>query len=146
MSQDLKYDESVADQVCERIIGGESLLSISKDPQLPAQSTIYKWLLRVPEFAEKYARAREAQMEAMAEDILQIADDTGNDTKYVGENGTPVADNEWISRSKLRVDTRKWLMSKLAPKKYGDKQQVALTDPEGGPLQIISTVPRPAKE
>jgi hypothetical protein len=66
-------------------------------------------------------------MEAMAADILEIADETGRDTKFVGENDTPVPDNEWISRSKLRVDTRKWLMSKLAPKKYGEKQQVELS-------------------
>ena len=56
-------------------------------------------------FAERYARARTTQMEAMAEEILAISDD----------------DEAEKQRSKLRVDTRKWLMSKLAPKKYGDK-------------------------
>jgi hypothetical protein len=84
-------------------------------------------------------------MEAMAADIIEIADDSSGDIELDGE-GKPRQNAEFMNRSRLRVDTRKWLMSKLAPKKYGDKQQVALTDPEGGPLRIVSTVPRPPKQ
>ena len=66
-------------------------------------------------------------MEAMSDEILAIADDSTNDAMTITRRDgseSEVADNEWINRSRLRVDTRKWLMSKLAPKKYGDKQQV----------------------
>ena len=129
MTQALQYDEAIAEEICERIACGESLNKLAGSEGFPAQSTVYKWLLRVPAFAEKYARAREAQMEAMAVEILEIADDTSGDTMTVkrGDYETEVANNEWINRSRLRVDTRKWLMSKLQPKKYGDKITQELT-------------------
>lgn len=71
-------------------------------------------------------------MEAMAEEILEIADDGLNDFKQV--DGRQVVDQENINRSRLRVDTRKWLMSKLAPKKYGDRTVLA-GDPEN-PINV----------
>lgn len=88
-----------------------------------------------------YARAREQQMEAMAEETLDIADETNRDTIIKkGKDGSEyeAPDAEWIARSKLRVDTRKWLMSKLAPKKYGDKITNELTGPNGQPLGNLS--------
>jgi len=72
------------------------------------------------EAANRYARAKELQMDYLAEELLEISDDGSNDT-IINEKGQKVEDKEWTNRSKLRVDTRKWLMSKLAPKKYGDK-------------------------
>ena len=91
---------------------------------MPGMSFVFKWLGEDPEFAKQYARAREDQAEAMLEEILEIADDSSNDTvETYDKAGNPIdtANTEWIQRSKLRVDARKWAMSKLAPKKYGDK-------------------------
>lgn len=76
---------------------------------MPAASTIFKWLASNEEFAEQYARAKEAQADAMADEIVDIAD---------GDNG---ADPQ---RDRLRVDARKWVAAKLKPKKYGDKLDV----------------------
>lgn len=71
-------------------------------------------------FAERYARARETGFEVLADELTEIADETAHDTvKDAQGNDRP--NNEWISRSKLRVDTRKWLLSKMLPKVYGDK-------------------------
>ena len=67
-----------------------------------------------------YARAREYRCDIMAEDIIDIADDGTNDY-YEDENGNIKTDHENINRSRLRVDARKWVLSKIAPKKYGDK-------------------------
>jgi hypothetical protein len=86
------------------VIQGESIKQIALDPAMPVQSTIYVWLNDQPEFAEMYARAKRAQADLMAEDIVAIADDQDED----------------VNRSRLRVDARKWLMAKLAPRKYGD--------------------------
>jgi hypothetical protein len=61
----------------------------------------------------------------MLDEILEIADDTSQDTTITDFGPKP--DTEWISRSKLRVDARKWAMSKLAPKKYGDAKSIDLT-------------------
>lgn len=89
---------------------------------MPNCSTVFLWLLRHKEFSEQYTRAREAGMDAMAEEILDIAEEKPMATITFGENGIKeCVDNAGIQRNRLRVDTRKWLMSKLAPKKYGDK-------------------------
>ncbi len=87
---------------------------------MPCQATVFNWLSREKSFLEQYMRAREAQMEVMAQEIIDIADDGRNDT-YTDEDGNEHTNQDVINRSRLRVDTRKWLMSKLAPKKYGDK-------------------------
>ena len=89
-----------------------------------------------PEFSEQYARAREAQADKLAEEALQIADDGHSDT-YVDGDGNVKTDTEVIQRSKLRVDTRKWLASKMAPKKYGDKVAIGGAD-DLGPVQTVT--------
>lgn len=75
---------------------------------------------------EQYARARESQADKMAEDILQIADDGKNDT-YIDEDGNTRTDQDVVARSRLRIDARKWLASKMAPKKYGERLQTELS-------------------
>ena len=89
-----------------------------------------------PEFSEQYARAREAQADKLAEEALTIADDGRSDT-YVDGDGNVKTDTEVIQRSKLRVDTRKWLASKMAPKKYGDKVAIGGAD-DLGPVQTVT--------
>lgn len=97
--------------------------SICEDDDMPARSTVYEWLDEDTHgFPDQYARARARQAETMLDEIIEIADDSSNDT-LITDFG-PKPDAEWISRSKLRVDARKWAMSKLAPKKYGDKLDV----------------------
>jgi hypothetical protein len=140
----IDWTPELEESICTRLIEGKSLRSIAGKDGIPAESTVYLHIIQSTAFSEKYARAREAQMEAMAADIIEIADDSSGDIELDGE-GKPRQNAEFMNRSRLRVDTRKWLMSKLAPKKYGEKQQVALTDPEGGPLRVVSTVPRPPK-
>jgi hypothetical protein len=96
---------------------------------MPAASTVIDWAqgrnaeASAAGFPEQYARAREVGYLLLADEIIEIADDTSHDTKTVGEGDheREVADAEWISRSRLRVDSRKWLLSKMLPKVYGDK-------------------------
>ena len=92
-----------------------------------------------PDFTEQYARAREAQADKLAEEILAIADDGRSDT-YLDAEGNEKTDNEAIQRSKLRVEARKWLASKMAPKKYGEKVTQEHTGANGGAIQVASTV------
>jgi hypothetical protein len=122
------FTDAVAALICTRLAEGESLREICRDEAMPGQSTVFRWLAANEEFREQYARAREAQADHMADEILEIADDGKNDwmERNVGEGEIiVVADHEHINRSKLRVDARKWLMSKVAPKKYGEKIEVA---------------------
>ena len=124
------YSDKLAELICDRLAEGESLRAICRDEAMPSTTTVKRWLRKDEEFRAQYVRAREDQAEHYLDEIIEIADDDSQDTSY-GDSG-PKANTEWISRSKLRVDTRKWAMSKLAPKKYGDK--MALTDGEGKPL------------
>lgn len=118
------FNQDIADEICEEITLGNSIRTVCKPEHMPAISTFYRWLREHDEFQKQYARACEERTEAMSEDILDIADDGTNDFMEVErQDGSTYtkADNEAIQRSRLRIDTRKWLMSKMKPKKYGDK-------------------------
>ena len=131
------YTPELAAAICEHIAAGKSLRTIAALDGMPAQSTIMVWLDgKHPDFTEQYARAREAQADKLAEEILAIADDGRSDT-YLDAEGNEKTDNEAIQRSKLRVDTRKWLASKMAPKKYGDKMAIGGAD-DLGPVQAVT--------
>lgn len=107
------------DAICERISDCETLQSIADSEGL-SKGTLITWLAGYP---DQYARAREAQADKLAEDILAIADDGRNDT-YQTDDGEGV-NHDVIARSRLRVDARKWLAGKMAPKKYGDRTTIA---------------------
>lgn len=123
MAKPKPYDPKVGDEICERLTNGESLRRITADEHMPASSTVFKWLTENEKFAEQYGRAREAQADTLADEIIDIADDGQNDT-YKDEDGNEKTDFDVIARSKLRVEARKWVAAKLKPKKYGDKIDV----------------------
>lgn len=133
----MAYTQAVADEICRRMAAGESLRQVCRSEGMPAASTVVLWAQEHPEFAEQYARARSLLLEHWAEEILDISDDGSNDwMEREGREGRKetVVDYDHIARSRLRVDTRKWLLSKLAPKKYGDRLELA-GDPQN-PLTV----------
>lgn len=85
---------------------------------MPEPATIYRWLSADKEFCNRYTRAREDQADTLADQIIEIADDCSRDT--ISDDDGERANTEWINRSRLRVDARKWIAAKLKPKKYGD--------------------------
>lgn len=113
------YTEELAHAICLRVADGESLRSVCRDESMPAMSTVFKWLNEHKSFAEQYARAKEAAADAMAEDIQDIADEAPQMT--TNKAGALVVDNGFETFRKTRIDTRKWIASKLKPKKYGEK-------------------------
>jgi hypothetical protein len=125
------FSQAVFDRICERIARGESVRTICADPDMPASSAFYKWLAADEagprKLVEQYARARERQADFIFDEILEIADDGRNDFMIRAggddEDGIEVVNHENIQRSRLRIDARKWMAGKLAPKKYGDKVQ-----------------------
>lgn len=106
------YSKELADEICSRLADGESLRAICCDDDFPSVGTILRWVGENAEFREQYARAREIQAETHANDIVTIADGGKED------------DSIKTARDRLRVDARKWVASKLLPKKYGDKVEV----------------------
>jgi hypothetical protein len=134
MPRSSEYSDKVAARILEEITSGRSLRSICKDRDMPAASTVFLWLSRNAAFAEQYARARVAQADAMAEDILDIADtpQLGKKTKKAGKV-TETTTGDMIEHRRLRIESRKWLMAKLVPKKYGEKLDLHV----GGSLQTM---------
>jgi len=130
------FSQEVADEICERLSQGEPLRQICRDDRMPAWQTVYGWKAAHEDFAKRIAHAREAGFDAIAEECLEIADETAFDT-VIGENGDR-ANTEWISRSKLRVETRLKLLAKWDPKRYGDKITQELTGAGGGAIQVQS--------
>lgn len=116
------YNEETANEILERIVSGESLRSIVKDAHMPVISTVFRWMSHNEEFSKQYTRAKEEQAELLADEIISISDEE-NITVKSQDGGTTevVFDSTAIARNRLRVDARKWVASKLKPKKYGDK-------------------------
>lgn len=131
------FTKEKGEEICLKIIEGLSVRKICEEPGMPNQSTVYDWLLRDEIFAEQYARAREIQADNIFEEILEISDDSAQDT-FVDAEGNRKTDHEVVSRSRLRVDARKWMAGKLAPKKYSDKLISEISGPDGGPIQSES--------
>lgn len=126
-----KFKPEIAEEICKRISRSRQGLQKhhEEDPKVfPHPSTIFRWLAENASFREQYAQAKADQMDYFAELIIEIAFDDGNDTLRKKE--LPVAgggkiivaeeNREFVNRSKLKIDTLKWLMSKLARKKYGE--------------------------
>ena len=133
-----KYTPALAADICRRIAEGERAGKVLQHYGLN-RSTLWEWLDKHPEFSDQYARAKEQQMAAMEEEILEIADDNSEDEiELEDSNGNPYTrvNHDHINRSRLRVDTRKWLMSKLAPKRYGDRIETEIS----GKLDLVSQV------
>lgn len=128
------YSDELALEVCNRIADGNSLRKVCLDEEMPSKTTVFRWIRDHKEFRDQYAHACEERSEAMSEEILDISDDGTNDWMEVegrGGNTYTVLNNEAMQRSRLRIETRKWLMSKMKPKKYGDKLDVTS---DGKPL------------
>lgn len=117
------YTQEIADSICEKLTQGLSLRTICSSAEYPPIGTVMRWLQANESFREQYARAREAQADVYAQEIIDISDDGRNDTQ-VDDNGNEIVDHDHIARSRLRVDARKWYASKVAPKKYGDSVKV----------------------
>ena len=117
------YNKTTTREVCRRIVEGESIISITKDEDMPTISTIYLWLATHKEFSELYIKAKEDQADTLTEQMLDIADNASNDWMKTNDPDNPGyrQNGEAINRARLRVETRKWLASKLKAKKYGDK-------------------------
>ena len=100
-------------------------MAICKDPEMPHQATVFRWLEQNEPFREKYARAREAQADFLVEQCLEIADTPMEGVRIEeSADGTKTVREDMLGHRRLQIDARKWFASKVAPKKYGDKLDV----------------------
>ncbi len=107
------YSRAITDEICERIAQGQSLITICKDKHLPCVRLVQGWLSDESKilFLQDYACARDAQADYYADEMLSIAENEPD-----------------VQRARLQIDTRKWIASKLKPKKYGDKLAIGGAD------------------
>lgn len=126
MARPTIYTDELAHSICSRIASGESMRRICKDDDMPVMSTVMLWLIdgKHSLLSEQYAKARQIQAETLADEIFDIADDGSNDWMKINrgdEEGYRV-NGEAVARSRLRVDTRKWYLSKVLPR-FADKKE-----------------------
>lgn len=114
----MAFDQATADAICQRLAEGESLRSAAKAAGIAA-STVLDWTQVNAEFGEQYTRARQIGYQLLADELIAIADDSSGDV--IETEAGPKANTEFTARSRLRLDTRKWMLSKMLPKVYGDK-------------------------
>jgi transposase-like protein len=129
MGRPPKYTDDLALKILEEIATThKGLRTICKENDLNV-STLLVWLSEDKDFSARYARAKESQADLLAEEILELADKERELIEEVttGE-GSYQTKKDNIARSRLQVDARKWLASKLKPKKYGDTQQADKSD------------------
>jgi len=115
------YNEEIATQICDRIIEGESLRSITRDPAMPSIKTVYSWIAKYPEFLKQYEKAKEDQIDTLADEMIDIA-----------------VTQDDVQRARLQIDTRKWIAERMKPKKYGPKQDLNLGGQADNPIQIVN--------
>jgi|SRR6185503_14014702 len=122
----MPYTEEIGNKICTIIAtSNRSIRSIAIEIGVD-MSTIMFWLRENDSFANQYARAKEMQADYLAEEMLEIADDASQDIERIDDFGNKIENKEFVNRSRLRVDTRKWIASKLKPKKYGDKIEATI--------------------
>lgn len=134
MARPSEFDQSIADQLCAWLAEGRSLNKFCALEGNPAATTIRRWKEQSAEFRSQYAQARLDQYYFWADQIVDISDDGVNDT-YLDDKGNVRTDHDVIHRSKLRVESRKWLLSKRLPAEFGD--QVSASDQKVEPKTLV---------
>lgn len=139
----MAYSQQQKDELFEIIFdfieGGLSLRKALLNVRLSSK-TFYEWLddENNADKVKQYARATELRAEALLDEMFEIVDDSERDKIYNEITGSEITNGEAIQRSRLRYDARKWLVSKLNPKKYGDKQ--ILSNDEDNPINIAPII------
>jgi hypothetical protein len=112
------FTQEKGDQVCALLAEGSSLRKAAAACGVSA-SHVLDWTKGNAEFGEQYARARARGYELLADEIIEISDDASHDVIQTEQGEKP--NTEFVARSRLRVDSRKWMLAKMLPKVYGDK-------------------------
>lgn len=130
MSRPIKWTvekkEIAVKEILLEIMKGRSLTSILKTDEredLPSKVTFFEWLKEDEELTNRYARATEVRAEVIFDEIIEIADKQSEDVGE-DENGNKVINHNIVQRNRLQIDARKWALSKMFPKKFGDKTDI----------------------
>jgi hypothetical protein len=134
------YTPELGAAVCEAIEQGLNLYDFDTIPDMPGMWTIINWLRINEEFKALYYGARKRSTEALEAEVRRIADDGRNDS-YIDDKGRRVTDWDVLGRSKLRVETLRWILKIRNPRHYGDRSAMEHTGAGGGPIQTMEVDP-----
>jgi hypothetical protein len=128
-----RYSTELAERLCRELATGRTMSDVCRDPGMPADRTVHDWVAKdYKGFTKIYKQAREAGCYAMGDQIIDIADDVSGDliVRQARDGSFVTVPNpENIKRAQLRCSSRKWLISKMAPKQFGDRPEPVLTEP-----------------
>jgi hypothetical protein len=136
------FTEALFGEICDRLATGESLRAICRDPHMPDEKAVRKWVTKEgAHLGPQYTLAREMGFDSLAEEVIEISD-----SPCVGPDG--YVDNGAVQRARLMADSRRWFLSKVMPKKYGDKVTQELVGNADQPIvnriELVAVDPRPA--
>lgn len=145
-----KPTKKILSRICQLIIENTALEDICREEGMPGPLTLVKWLTEYPDFARAYAHAREVQAIVLFDKIQKIVDDASQDWKeYVNHKGQiiRVFNAEHVNRTRLRVESIKWRLSKMFPKKYGAlREGVVPTDDDSPTSMAAAALPPQAQQ
>ncbi|WP_330220979.1 terminase small subunit-like protein [Mycobacteroides abscessus] len=133
-----KYTEALAGKVCAQLAMGKSLRTVCSSPTMPSVVTVFAWMRKHPEFLKQYEQAKQESADAMADEILYIADtQQRGETRTVKADGSvEVKEEDMLGHRKLQIESRKWLIAKMKPKKYGNQIDIT-SDHKALPTPIL---------
>lgn len=120
------YTQDLADRICAELAQGKSLRTVCASDEMPALQTIFNWFKSKEGFVGQYARAKEEAADAYVEEMQDLADNVQ-------------VDKDAINKARLQIDTRKWVSSKLKPKKYGEKLDMT-TNGKDLPTPLLNAI------
>lgn len=126
MKESVAYSPALAEKICDLIAGGQSLRKICDAHGMPTRRAVFKWLRTHEDFRAIYSIAVDERTDGDFEEAMEIANDVENDDKVK------------VMRDRLRVDTIKWRVGRMNPKKYGDKLDLN----HGGTVELIGKIER----
>lgn len=133
----MAFNQETAGRVCSELEQGKSLRAACKEVGISA-SAILDWVKINKDFGEQYAHARDTGYKLLADEIIDISDEKEVQARYQGEDVTLDLSAASIARNKLRIDARKWMLSKMLPKIYGDKLE--LSGNKENPVEIVGRI------
>ena len=132
------YSEELAATICTRIAEGESLRAICADEAMPNRSTVMQWVADNREgFKERYELAQDFRAQAIFDEMLEISDNTeeGEERTIHSDGTSELRTGDMLGHRKLKIEARKWVLARMAPKRYGDRIAQEISGPNGGPIQ-----------
>jgi hypothetical protein len=151
MPRPKEFTQEIADEVCRRLAECGSLRRVCAKDDMPYDYTVRRWYVENEAFAVAYTRAKEAGIDALVDETLDISDDGSNDWMEKNKPDDPgfLLNGEHVQRSKIRIETRRWLAERMLPKKYGVRTATEISGADGGPvpvaMTIVSGVPQPGE-